>query len=558
MLTPVIPIASGKKGPPFVKDWPHASLEALEEALEKYQGCNLALRLDRYLALDPDDQEAAKFLVRLEREGKLPPTVAWETWRGMIIRLYRRPDGLEPVKPNGSGMKLEIRTSPGQYVLIPDSIVNGKKYRWLPDVGPADIEVAELPEATLSFIKGTLARHGETKPVASSTVSPWAELWQGLPKGSRNDAAAKLSGRLLGRGIAGDEALEILRAWNSNNSPPLAEAELVRTLQSIAKAEERKGKKDDAPTVLTATQLLARTLQKPPEIIGEGIFPEGAGMLVTGESGVGKSLLTLEMAVRLSHGIELYGLEVPRPRRILMVQSENPLHSVQFRLRRILVGLEVQGAPNVMLVDPAFRIDLANRKSLQDLKNILENSRAEVVVLDPLSSYHRTNENDNVAMRGLLDNLTHLSRLTGCAWIVVHHHGKPQDGTRDIWQYRGASSIRDWADTMIALLNKKGMDKQILRLMRFDKIRNGPDRPPILLDRNQNFIHWPTQEDVLVPHTLVVATLEEMGGEAKSQRALSEEISKRAGCSLSTARRGVENAMNTWIVLKGGKVLIKQ
>jgi hypothetical protein len=231
---------------------------------------------------------------------------------------------------------------------------------------------------------------------------------------------------------------------------------------------------------------------------------------------------------------------------------------VQFRLRRILVGLEVQGAPNVMLVDPAFRIDLANRKSLQDLKNILENSRAEVAILDPLSSYHRTNENDNVAMRGLLDNLTHLSRLTGCAWIVVHHHGKPQDGTRDIWQYRGASSIRDWADTMIALLNKKGMDKQILRLMRFDKIRNGPDRPAILLDRNQNFIHWPTQEDVLVPHTLVVATLEEMGGEAKSQRALSEEISKRAGCSLSTARRGVENAMNTWIVLKGGKVLIKQ
>ena len=145
-IGPLIPVKLGAKFPPLLKGWQNATPEDLTQAWERYEGSNSALRLDHYLALDPDDEMASKFLTGLEKEGKLPPTISWSTWRNRTIRLYRRPNGLQPVKPPaGSPMMLEVRTGPGMYVIIPPSQVNGRPYQWSPHLSPMDLEPAELP-----------------------------------------------------------------------------------------------------------------------------------------------------------------------------------------------------------------------------------------------------------------------------------------------------------------------------------------------------------------------------------------------------------------------------
>lgn len=60
----------------------------------------------------------------------------------------------------------------------------------------------------------------------------------GGPTGGRNQAAAKYAGYLLSKGVTDDKVYEVLREWNQLNSPPLEEAELKTTVESIVKADK--------------------------------------------------------------------------------------------------------------------------------------------------------------------------------------------------------------------------------------------------------------------------------------------------------------------------------
>ncbi len=237
MIGPTLAVKLGEKGPPFIKGWQELPGDELERQCAIYDFANQGLRLDHYLALDPDDQAASELLENLDRDGKLPATVSWKTWRGMTIRIYKRQNGLLPHKPTKSP-KLEIRTSAGQYVLIPPSRHKDGQYQWINS--PEDIEVADLPPDTLSLV--LKASNSSTNTIATPMPSfdKWVELWEGVGSGYLHDATIKLAGRLLGRGLPEREVIEILMAWNYRNSPPSDPKMLIKRVQGIDRAELKK------------------------------------------------------------------------------------------------------------------------------------------------------------------------------------------------------------------------------------------------------------------------------------------------------------------------------
>ena len=228
-----------------MKQWQSETADALSWKAKGYPHSNKGLRLDNYLALDPDDKAAADILDDLDQKGDLPPTVSWLTWRGMKIRVYHRPEGLEPVKPTKSP-KLELRTGMGQYVLMPPSIYKDKPYQWVKHQSPDDMEVADLPpdilNRLLSIIKheNTSAFNTTGAPACSKSDAKWLEMWGGAEQGFLNQTAISLAGRLLGRGLPQVEVIEILRLWNTRNNPPIIENDLVKWILSIDKAQIKK------------------------------------------------------------------------------------------------------------------------------------------------------------------------------------------------------------------------------------------------------------------------------------------------------------------------------
>jgi hypothetical protein len=70
---------------------------------------------------------------------------------------------------------------------------------------------------------------------------------EGIGEGARNNTIASLSGHLLRRGAArrgvdADGVCELMLAWNrSHCRPPLADAQVVRVVESIARLHATEG-----------------------------------------------------------------------------------------------------------------------------------------------------------------------------------------------------------------------------------------------------------------------------------------------------------------------------
>jgi KaiC/GvpD/RAD55 family RecA-like ATPase len=296
--------------------------------------------------------------------------------------------------------------------------------------------------------------------------------------------------------------------------------------------------------VIPASILLRKEYPKEQEIIANGVLPKGGGLIVAGESGEGKSVLRSEAAVHLVMGWELWGMEIPTARRVLIFQFENTEATEAYRLKKMLLGLEITDFPdNLFYSDPTIRLDLGKDKDRVKALEIIKESGAQVVIYDPLTSLHSVNENDNVQIRRILDNITEINRKAGTTAILIHHFGKPTENSITAHRTRGASSIRDWADTLIAVTRKKH-EHRILRLIEFIKVRNGPEPRPILLERDENFLHHITEEDMLCPPEKVKAILEALGGRVEGQEPLKQAIMKATGCIEKSARSFIKLAVD--------------
>lgn len=220
------------------------------------------------LVLDVDGLQGEESL----RGRHLPPTPTSRTGRGTHY-LFRHPGG---TVANRAGLLpgIDIRGD-GGYIVAPPSVhPSGRLYEWA--IRPEDEPLTDPPSWLLDLLRN---------PQNAFTGHPegWVEeLLQGVSKGQRNDAAARLAGHYLGKGLPVGEVEAILLGWNTKNRPPLAPEEIRRTVASIAAAENRKGLR----VVGTSSQEFLLPLPDGSKIpFGWWLGPNGLGAIKTTEQG---------------------------------------------------------------------------------------------------------------------------------------------------------------------------------------------------------------------------------------------------------------------------------
>lgn len=179
----------------------------------------------------------------------------------------------------------------------------------------------------------------------------------------------------------------------------------------------------------TGVELRNAALERPPAIVpGWGIRRSGKVLLV-GLGGRGKSTLLLQVASNLAAGAPLLGhpqLRVTAPQRVAVFMAEDPLSEVKFRweqqMRALGYGDEV--AQRVTFLDTPGKLQLTNEFARTALFEALRQHHTDICLLDPLVALHDADENDNSAMRGVLDLLTPFQEETGCTFILAHHEPK--------------------------------------------------------------------------------------------------------------------------------------
>ena len=194
--------------------------------------------------IDPGHGGEEALMALIEAHGGWPETVFSRTGGGGVHYLFRAVPGLRNDQAGKLGAGIDIRAD-GGYIAAPPSVhPSGRLYAWDVDHHPDDLALAEAPAWLLERLRE------RTKPSTGGGAGmphQWRRLIaEGVGEGSRNKAIARLAGMLLRRGIDPYVTLDLVRVWNERRCrPPLDDAEVERTVQSIGRLEwERRQKQE--------------------------------------------------------------------------------------------------------------------------------------------------------------------------------------------------------------------------------------------------------------------------------------------------------------------------
>lgn len=185
----------------------------------------------------------------------------------------------------------------------------------------------------------------------------------------------------------------------------------------------------------------------------------GAPALVAGYGFSGKTVALQSAAVSIAAGQPVWGCFNARQGRVLHLDYEQGARLTRERYQRLAAG---------MLVTPD---ELAGRLELVSLPQVyLDTPQAEafmtekaqgfdLAIVDSLRACGPSLEENDSAVRALLDRLNRVSEATGCCFVVVHHARKPSKdngGGGARMAIRGSGAIYDACSSVLILEAEKG------------------------------------------------------------------------------------------------------
>lgn len=262
------------------------------------------------------------------------------------------------------------------------------------------------------------------KNIKTPTDAPESE-------GGRNTQLSRYCASLLSRSIVQSEAelLAALLEQGSTYSPPYGDsAEEAREIRTMARNKwkrrskfnwqplEREG--DDEPAFFLDIGRMSETQPVGPHWVIPNWLPGRTVTLYSGDGGSGKSFCSLDMAVCVALGIDLFGYRIER-QRVMLVSAEDDENVLHWRIARIcqkygrkmgeLVGWlhlrDASGDDNVLFTDNKFTG--AEWKARRDvLLDHFNEAQCKLLILDNASDHYDANENERAKVRQFITGLS--------------------------------------------------------------------------------------------------------------------------------------------------------
>jgi RecA-family ATPase len=225
----------------------------------------------------------------------------------------------------------------------------------------------------------------------------------------------------------------------------------------------------------------------PPEFVIDGYVPRGIMTTLYGRDGLGKSTLTVLLAIQLAVGRSALLAAPKGPQRVLYISPEDPERAVIDRFQRIVKMLDLTDEefelveqnfdmPDMTGADiTVMKFDREGEASPKMFSNQLharlETDDLDLVILDPISDVYSDNENDFTKVAAMMRHLNQLAMANDTAIMLIGHPAKDEAST-----YGGS---RAWSSKSRSrlLLQKAGSDA-VPKLSQ-QKSSYGPTMPDI-------------------------------------------------------------------------------
>lgn len=185
----------------------------------------------------------------------------------------------------------------------------------------------------------------------------------------------------------------------------------------------------------------------PVEFVVYPYLPKGVVSSLYASGGTGKTFYMMSVAMRLAVGRPAMRAEVGPPQKVLMISAEDPMKIVVDRMRRIKATYNFNDR-ELKLLDQNFQYpdlihnDTALVAYLVDetgravptptefqLRVIatMEETRPDLLILDPLSDIFDDNENDRTRVSAFMRETGRLADRFQCSILIIGHPAKTSD-----------------------------------------------------------------------------------------------------------------------------------
>ncbi len=216
------------------------------------------------------------------------------------------------------------------------------------------------------------------------------------------------------------------------------------------------------PLALDLLDIIRPDGADPDELLKERFLCKGGGLLMCGQTGVGKSSFNMQALVSWALGKSCFAIEPARALTSLLVQAENDSVDIAEFRDGVFRGLELTEGERASLRGRVHVVRENARTAAEfishTLRPLVERLRPDLLWIDPALAYLGGESNSQKDVGGFLRNLLNpLLTEFQCAAVVVHHGNKPPSGQdRPQWKagdfaYLGGGSA-EWANWARAVL----------------------------------------------------------------------------------------------------------
>lgn len=210
-------------------------------------------------------------------------------------------------------------------------------------------------------------------------------------------------------------------------------------------------------------------------ILGNRFLCYTGSWLIVAQSGIGKSVLAMQMALHFTLGKPIFGIPVQKPSKVLFIQAENnsidlsrPFHSVIEKARFTDYENGIIDRNLNFISEESSSGD----KFLELFDDACGRLRPDIVILDPLLSYIGGDiSRQDVCSEFLRNKLNPLIKKYRVGVIIIHHTGKPPkdikaNGKGSSLSYLGigSSELTNWARA-VSVIQENREDENVFEFV---------------------------------------------------------------------------------------------
>lgn len=224
-------------------------------------------------------------------------------------------------------------------------------------------------------------------------------------------------------------------------------------------------------------RILADNSEVPDQIIGNGILPYVAFLLITSAAKGRKTMLAFNLVIAIACGISFLCFKIIKPHKVLVLSAEGGYFSNWERIKKMCRIMKPDQNNLLFSFDP--RIQLNNDEDYEKLRETINRIKPDVLVIDPFVKFHHLDENSATEMSLVLGRMRNLIEDFKLSIILIHHEGKDSSNGA-----RGSSAILGEYDSCINI-SRIGGKNSFKHKLEFD-LRHAQNPEPVKSFFNQN------------------------------------------------------------------------